>query len=223
MPSIARSLPPGRTVARLASCRAARFMSRKASYAVDYRRFPSPCVNYDTQRCRESTYLAFLPRLGPVANGGLFFEKRRPPPRAGLAHALAPIDRHMTAPKAGLTSGLPGVVQGLSENVSSVCCSDPRTGARVTVWKPKPQPSALSPFSTPRRRRHRPNRSHNAASRGRSGAAADDARGSPAPIDEVDLRLGGEDSATSVTFLGYGLIPPPDFCFPRSCPVLYVE
>ena len=34
--------------------------------------------------------LPFLPRLRPVANGGFFFEKRRPPPRAGPARALAP-------------------------------------------------------------------------------------------------------------------------------------
>jgi hypothetical protein len=35
---------------------------------------PSPCVNYDTQRCRESIYFGdrFPPRLGPVAKGGFF-------------------------------------------------------------------------------------------------------------------------------------------------------
>jgi hypothetical protein len=39
--------------------------------------FSCACVNSDTQRCRESAYLAkhYLPRLTPVANGGFFFEK----------------------------------------------------------------------------------------------------------------------------------------------------
>jgi hypothetical protein len=68
---------------------------------VDSQEFPSPCVNLNTQHSRESTYYAerLLPRLRPVANGGFFFEKRRSPPRAGLARALALIDRPNDSPQ----------------------------------------------------------------------------------------------------------------------------
>ena len=72
-------------------CRAARFLSREASYGGGLPRVSPLRVGIVTHNAAANRLtLPFLPRLRPVANGGFFFEKRRPPPRAGPARALAP-------------------------------------------------------------------------------------------------------------------------------------
>jgi hypothetical protein len=57
--------------------------------------------------------LPSLPNLRPVANGGSFFEKRRPDSEAGLDSFTA-IDRHMKPANRTRTSGLPRVSAGVA-------------------------------------------------------------------------------------------------------------
>jgi hypothetical protein len=86
-------------------------------------------VKYDTQRCRESTYYAGVSSLdwGPVANGGSFFEKRRPLPAQASPHGarsiLSDCLAKLTARTETRSSGLPRVVQGH--------CG---LGSALTVW-----------------------------------------------------------------------------------------
>src|SRR6266550_1061740 len=72
-------------------CRAARFLSREASYGGGLPRVSPLRVGIVTHNAAANRLtLPFLPRLRPVANGG-FFLKRRPPPRVGLVRAPARI------------------------------------------------------------------------------------------------------------------------------------
>jgi len=57
---------------------------KNAALALENNEFSRACVNCDTWRRRESTYIAkrYLPRLRPVANGGFFLRNVVRDPRA---------------------------------------------------------------------------------------------------------------------------------------------
>jgi hypothetical protein len=57
---------------------------KNAALALENKEFSCACVNCDTWRRRESTYIAkrYLPRLRPVANGGFFLRNVVRDPRA---------------------------------------------------------------------------------------------------------------------------------------------
>src|SRR5438477_585546 len=89
--SLTRHKRPKSSFSGSLQCRAARFLSREASYGGGLPRVSPLRVGIVTHNAAANRLtLPFLPRLRPVANGG-FFLKRRPPPRVGLVRAPARI------------------------------------------------------------------------------------------------------------------------------------